>query len=152
MLARAALYEFPSNPNPAAIEWPGTPIGISNTITLTKGRTAVHDKTIDRTPGKRDALVASAEKHMAAHPGERVYRHDVVIHGIRVRAITNSPHLIDFWVVNWFSPEEWQNTTRQAPPAEPQVMVYAFGGVEGEPEAAYFSALVASISKSPSFA
>lgn len=133
------LYEFPPNPNPAAIEWPGTPIGISNTITLTKGRTAVHDKTIDRTPGKRDALVASAEKHMAAHPGERVYRHDVVIHGIRVRAITNSPHLIDFWVVNWFSPEEWQKTTRQAPPAEPQVMVYAFGGVEGETEAAYFS-------------
>src|SRR5512143_3215699 len=133
------LYEFPPSPHSTAIEWPGTSIGESNTITRTKGRTAVHDKTIDQSAGKRDALVASAEKHMAAHPDECVYKHDVVIHGIRVRAMTNSPHLIDFWIINWSSPEEWQQITRQAPPAEPQVMVYAFGGVEGEPEAAYYS-------------
>ena len=133
------LFVFPSSPYPVAIEWPGTPIGVSNTITRTKGRTVVHDKTIDRTPGKRDALVASAEKHMAAHPDDSVYRHDVIIHGIRVRALTNSPHLFDFWVTNWFSTEEWQQITNQMPPAEPQVAVYAFGGVEGEQEAAYYS-------------
>ncbi|MBI4790776.1 MAG: hypothetical protein HY782_27420 [Chloroflexi bacterium] len=133
------LFVFPSSPNAAAIEWPGTPIGVSNTITRTKGRTAVHDKTIDRTPGKRDALVASVEKHMAAHPDERVYQHDVVIHGIRVRAQTNSAHLFDFWVTNWFGVDEWLEITGQTPSADPQVMVYAFGGVESEPEAAYYS-------------
>ena len=133
------LHNFPSAPNSNATEWPGTPIGLSNTITRTKGRTAVHDKTVDRIAGKRDALVESAEKHIAAHPNERVYRHDVIIHGIRVRAITNSTHLHDFWMANWFSPEEWSKFSRQQLAAEPQVTVYAFGGVENEQEAAYYS-------------
>ncbi len=133
------LYVFPPSPDPAATEWPGTPIGVSNTITRTKGRTAVHDKTIDGTPGRRDALVASAEKHIATHPSEPVYRQDVIIHGIRVRAITNRTHLFNFWVTNWFSPEEWKRITGYVPPTEPRVLVYAFGGVAGEQEAAYYS-------------
>ncbi len=134
-----SLYTFPPSPDPEATEWEGTPIGVHNEITRTKGRTAVHDKTIDRTPGKRDALVASAERHIAAHPNEAVYRHDVIIHGVRVRAITNRTHLFNFWVTNWFSPEEWQRATGQMPPAEPSVTVYAFGGVKEEQEAAYYS-------------
>ncbi len=134
-----SLYTFPPSPDPDATEWEGTPIGAHNEITRTKGRTAVHDKTIDRTPGKRDALVASGERHMAAHPNEAVYRHDVIIHGIRVRAITNRTHLFNFWVTNWFNPDEWQRATGQKPPAEPSVMVYAFGGVKDEQEAAYYS-------------
>lgn len=133
------LYVFPPSPDPAAMEWLGTPIGISNTITKTKGRTAVHDKTIDQKPGLRDKLVASAEKHMAAHLEETVHKQDVIIHGIRVKAITNSRHLYDFWVTNWFSPEEWQDVTGQKPPADAQITVYAFGGVENEKEAAYYS-------------
>lgn len=133
------LYVFPPSPDPAAIEWLGTPIGISNTITRTKGRTAVHDKTIDRTPGKRDALVASVEKHIAAHPQQTIHREDVIIHGIRVQAITNSEHLYDFWVTNWFSLDEWQQVTGQKPPAKAQIIVYAFGGVGNEKEAAYYS-------------
>ncbi len=133
------LYVFPPSPDPESTEWPGTSIGVSNIITRTKGRTAVHDKTLDRIPGKRDALVASAEKHMASHPSEPVYRHDVIIHGIRVRAITNRTHLFNFWVTNWFSPEEWKRITASTPPAEPQVTVYAFGGVSEQQEAAYYS-------------
>lgn len=134
-----SLFTFPPGPDPNAAEWMGTPIGIGNVITRTKGRTAVHDKTIDREMGKRDALVASVEKHMAAHPEERVFRHDVVIHGIRVRAITNSPHLYNFWVTNWFSGEEWAVSSGEATPPEPKVIVYAFGGVADQKEAAYYS-------------
>ncbi len=133
------LFTFPSSPEPAALEWPGTPIGESNVITRTKGRTAVHDKTVDKVPGKRDELVASAEKYMAQNPNEPVYRHDVIIHGIRVRAITNSAHLRQFWATNWFSPEDWARFGKEAAPAEPKVTVYAFGGVTDQEEAAYYS-------------
>ena len=133
------LFTFPPAPEPAAIEWPGTPIGESNVITRTKGRTAIHDKTVDKTVGKREELVARAETHMAEHPEEEVYRHDVIIHGIRVRAITNSPHLYRFWHTNWFSPEEWSRATKETPPTDAQVLVYAFGGVAGQEEAAYYS-------------
>ncbi len=134
------LYTFPPAPSPDAIEWPGTPIGAGNCITRTKTRTAVHDKTIDRVEGRRDALVNAAVAHItkrAAH--ESLYLHDVIIHGIRVRATTNSPHLYDFWVENWYSPEEWRATTGLTPPAEPQVTVYALGGLSDQQEAAFYS-------------
>src|SRR3989442_12098833 len=55
--ALSELFTFPPAPSPDAIEWPGDPIGPSNTITRSKTRTAVHDKTIDRLTGRRDALV-----------------------------------------------------------------------------------------------
>lgn len=136
----ADLFVFPPAPTPEAIEWPGTPIGPGNCITRTKTRTAVQDKSIDRTEGRRDELVNAAVAHMtkrAAH--DAIFLHDVIIHGIRVRATTNSPHLHDFWVTNWYSPEEWQRITGLTPPVEPQVNVFAFSGVNDQPEAAYYS-------------
>jgi len=132
-------YIFPAPSDTKAVEWPGTPIGISNTITKTKGRTAHHDKTIDRIPGKRDQLVASILSHIKAHPEEPVYQHDVIIHGVKVRAQTNSRHLHEFWVDNWYSPEEWESITGQRVVDEPHIQVYAFAGVETEEEAAYYS-------------
>jgi len=135
-----AWYDFPPPPSPEMYEWPGQAIGVSNTITRTKGRTAVHNKTVDAAPGLLDKLLESVHGQMKA-PGGRteVRTHDVIIHGIRVRAITNSAHLHDFWTVNWYSPEEWQRLTEQAPPTQPQVNVYAFTGVKNEQEAAYYS-------------
>lgn len=134
------LYSFPPPPSPDAIEWPGTPIGAGNCITRTRTRTAVHDKTLDRTEGRRDALVSAAVAHITRRAGrEPVYRHDVIIHGVRVRATTNSPHLYDCWVDNWYSPEEWKSTTGLTPPRDPQVTVYALGGVADQQEAAYYS-------------
>jgi hypothetical protein len=134
------LYTFPPAPSPDAIEWPGVPIGASNVITRTKTRTAVHDKTIDRVEGRRDALVDAAVAHITRR-GDRepLFRYDVIIHGVRVRATTNSEHLCDFWVDNWYSPQEWKALTGLTPPREPQVTVFALGGVSDQPEAAYYS-------------
>lgn len=134
------LYVFPPPPSPEAVEWPGEPIGRSNIITRTRSRTKFHDKTIDEQPGRREHLVNAAVAHLVRNAGrESSYLHDVIIHGIRVRAITNSAHLIDFWRENWYGPEEWERVTGQAPPDEPKVIVYALGNVQGEPEAAYYS-------------
>lgn len=132
-------YFFPPPPSPEAPEWEGSPIGKSNIITRTKGRTAVHDKIIDRTPGKREALLESIYRYHRENPGAPEHQQDVIIHGIRVRAMTNSPHLYDFWVDNWYSPEEWRAFTGQESPAGPQIQVFAYGGVKEQPEAAYYS-------------
>ena len=134
------LYKFPSPPSPDSSEWPGSPLGVSNVITRTKGRTAVHDKSVDATPGLIERLLKSAHDHLGRIDGkEPAYTHDVVIHGIRVRARTNSPHLFDFWVDNWYSLEEWQRRTGLAPPPKPRVEVYALHGVKDQQEAAYYS-------------
>jgi hypothetical protein len=133
-------YMFPPPPSPDAVEWPGVPIGKSNVVTRTKSRTLYHDKNVDETPGKREHLVNAAIAYVVENGGrEPIYLHDAVIHGIRVRAITNSDHLIQFWRENWYSPEEWRRATGLEPPAEPRVVVYALGRVPGEPEAAYYS-------------
>ena len=133
-------FTFPPAPNPQTPEWPGSAIGASNTITRTKTRTAVHDKNIDRVEGRRDELVAAAVEHLVRRAGkDALHLQDVIIHGVRVRAITNSPHLHAMWVLNWFSPEEWHRITGLTPPRQPQVTVYALGGVTDQPEAAYYS-------------
>lgn len=139
-MSEDALYHFPPAPTPSLSEWPGSPMGISNTITRTKGRTAVHNKTVDATPGLIEKLLKSAHGHLNLIAGqEAIHQHDVIIHGIRVRATTNSQHLYDFWADNWYSLEEWSRLTGQAPPAEPRIKVYAILGVTNEQEAAYYS-------------
>lgn len=132
-------YTFGSPPFAGAVEWAGVPIGASNTVTQTKGRTRVHDKVVDKTPGKLEKLVDSATKTIGKANPQNALQHDVIIHGIRVRAMTNSPHLYDYWMDNWYSVPEWRDQTGQTPPAEPKIMVYAFGGVENQEEAAYYS-------------
>ncbi len=134
------LYSFPPAHSPDAVEWPGDSIGRSDVITRTRSRTRVHDKVIDRIPGRREHLLNRAIAHIVQNAGRQpVFLHDVIIHGIRVRAITNSQHLIDFWRQNWYSPEEWIRATGSSVDADPQIVVYALGGVPDEPEAAYYS-------------
>ncbi|HKC91773.1 MAG TPA: hypothetical protein VKE23_10655, partial [Candidatus Limnocylindria bacterium] len=132
------LYTFPSAPDATSPEWPGTPIGAKNTITRTKGRTLVHDKTVDAKPGLFRRLLANAFEHIATAK-ETTYSHDVVIHGLRVRAITNSEHLIGYWKDNWYGVDEWQRITGQKPAETPDVLVVALGRVPSEAEAAYYS-------------
>ena len=140
-IAEKELFTFPGErEGGSSVEWPGTPIGASNVLTRTKSRTKVHDKAVDAKPGLFDKLLGSASRYMESEQGRRKTRvHDVVVHGIRVRAHTNSDHLIDFWVDNWFSSDEWQTASGKPAPAEPQVMVYAFGDLADEEEAAYYS-------------
>jgi hypothetical protein len=132
------LYTFPPAPDTTSPEWPGTPIGAKNTITRTKGRTLVHDKTVDAKPGLFQRLLANAFEHIATAK-ETTYSHDVVIHGLRVRAITNSEHLIGYWKDNWYGVDEWQRITGQKPAESPDVLVVALGRVPSEAEAAYYS-------------
>jgi hypothetical protein len=133
-------FTFAPAPDSKVPEWPGTPMGASNTITRTKTRTAVHDKTIDRIEGRREELVSAAVEHIVRHAGkEPLSLQDVVIHGVRVRAITNSEHLAGFWRTNWYSPAEWRAQTGLEPPVQPQVTVYALGRVADQQEAAYYS-------------
>lgn len=132
------LFVFPPPPTADAVEWAGTPIGRSNTITRTKGRTAKYDKTVDRKPGLLEHLLELARAKME-RDRSKTFIHDVIIHGIRVRAHTNSRHLYDFWVENWYDPSEWRKITGHEPPEEPKVNVYAFTGVAEAEEAAYYS-------------
>ena len=132
------LYTFPSPPDAVSPEWPGTPIGAKNTITRTKGRTQAYDKTVDAKPGLLKRLLANAYEHIASAK-EQTYSHDVVIHGLRVRAITNSEHLIGYWTDNWYSLEEWARLTGTKPADTPDVLVVALGRVPTEAEAAYYS-------------
>ncbi|TME29213.1 MAG: hypothetical protein E6I66_11585 [Chloroflexi bacterium] len=132
------LYTFPPAPDATSPEWPGTPIGAKNTITRTKGRTLVHDKTVDAKTGLFKRLLANAFEHVATAK-ETTYSHDVVIHGLRVRAITNSEHLIGYWKDNWYGVDEWQRITGQKPADSPDVVVVALGRVPSEAEAAYYS-------------
>ena len=136
--AEKTLYSFPDGPGPDAVEWPGTPIGARNTITRTKGRTKVHDKTIDRKPGLLTRLLANALQALVTDRRE-AHSHDVVIHGIRVRAVTNSEHLISYWRDNWYAIDEWERATGQSVADSPQVLTIALGAVPTESEAAYYS-------------
>ncbi|OLC53031.1 MAG: hypothetical protein AUH85_15105 [Chloroflexi bacterium 13_1_40CM_4_68_4] len=138
--AERILYTFPPPPSPDAVEWPGTPLGARNTITRTKGRTKIHDKTVDQKPGLLTRLLANAVEHAVKNPhGQSQYSHDVVIHGIRVRAVTNSEHLINYWRDNWYAVDEWARATGQQIAETPHVLTIALGRVAAEQEAAYYS-------------
>ena len=135
---KKVLYTFPPAPDATSPEWPGTPIGAKNTITRTKGRTLVSDKIVDAKPGLFKRLLANAFEHIATAK-EPTYSHDVVIHGLRVRAITNSEHLYGYWKDNWYGVDEWERITGQKPAESPDVLVVALGRVPSEAEAAYYS-------------
>ena len=104
-------YTFSPPPYAGAVEWPGAPIGAANTVTRTKGRTKLHDKVVDKTPGKLEKLLGSVQRAIRKGQPQNPLQHDVIIHGIRVRAVTNSQHLFDYWLDNWYSVSEWENLT-----------------------------------------
>jgi hypothetical protein len=137
-VAKRELYTFPTSDDAMSPEWPGTPIGAKNTITRQKGRTPVANKVVDTTPGLFRRLLANSLQHIATSK-QPVHTHDVLIHGLRVRAITNSEHLIGYWRDNWYSPEEWTRLTGKTPADSPDVLVVALGRIPTEQEAAYYS-------------
>ncbi len=140
MTAQASDYTFPDGPT-GAEEWLGTPLGDSsaiNRITRLKGRTQTHNKTLDASPVERDKLLDWAADHTRSL-GAAIRSIDVVVHGVRVRAITNSDHMANFFEINWFSPTDWLERTGQQPPAQPQLVAYALNGVPDRQASAYYS-------------
>ena len=135
--AKELGYHWPPPPAPDSIEWSEASIGVSNVVTRTKSRAALKDKTLDKDPTHRDALIGRAQGYAAAQ-ADSVGVHDVVIHGVRVRVITNMPHLYDFWTENWFAVDEWRQVTGKSASDDPAVTVYALGHVP-EDIAAYYS-------------
>lgn len=127
---------FPRSPAEHDLEWPGTQIGLSNILTRSRSRAPLQDGDVDSNPGRFERLLASARR---ASAGRQLFIHDVAIHGVRVRAHTNSHHLADFWRRNWYSVEEWREITGVNVGTSPRVRLYAFGGVEDQSESAHFS-------------
>ena len=81
------MLPYPASPSATATEWPGTAIGLSNTITREKspdeGGMAVRSDFDDL----REKSVRSLAGHLA-------FVHDGIFLGLRVRLFTNSPHLV----------------------------------------------------------
>ena len=99
---------------------------ISNYITDVKGRApSVTDVSVE----ERDRLVLLAQKKLDSD--FETYHWNANIHGIVIRLYTNSAHLYDFWVENWFP-------APRTGVILPHCVIYAVKGVEGmEPHAYY---------------
>ncbi len=77
---------------------------------------------------QRDSLVAEAENAMSY---DSYHEWNVNVGGVVLKLMSNSPHLIDFWMDNWY-PSPLEADT------EPHGVLYGVKGVEGrEPRAFY---------------
>jgi len=99
---------------------------LSNFITDEKKRVD-SDKDIDL--DRRDELVKIAGARL--DEGFERYHWKADIHGITIELITNSFHLYDFWVENWYPASCGQG-------AKPHGTLYAVMGVEGEEPRGYY--------------
>ncbi|HLC17577.1 MAG TPA: hypothetical protein VJM57_00995 [Thermodesulfobacteriota bacterium] len=100
---------------------------LSNYITEIKSRTESHK---DVSVEERNELVALAEKTLAEN--FETYHWNVSIHGIVIRLVTNSSHLYDFWVENWYAAPRTHSVL-------PHGLIYAVKGVEGFDPFAYYN-------------
>ncbi|MBI5643177.1 MAG: hypothetical protein HY954_06850 [Deltaproteobacteria bacterium] len=98
----------------------------SNYLTAVKGRV---DSSKEISLSERNRLVALAEATLS--DGFETYHWNANIHGIIVRLYTNSAHLYDFWVENWFPGPRAQNVL-------PHGIIYAVSGIEGHEPHAYY--------------
>jgi hypothetical protein len=117
-------------------ETPGTLIGLSNILTGTTSR-VTPGLDPDAATGVRDRLRTQA---MRALEGRESYIHDAVILGRRVRLLSNSHHLADFWKDNWPGEGEWKSLTGLPVPRDPALTVFAMVRVAAETPNSYFSA------------
>ncbi len=100
-------------------------VGISNVSTNVVGRVD-SDKNISKE--RRDELVELAEKYM---PYSVLHVWNANINGIIIQLRTNDPHLIDFWIENWF-PAALDGV-------RPHGTIYAAMGVPNEKPYAYYN-------------
>ena len=79
---------------------------------------------------ERNSLVRLAEERLSE--GFETYHWNASIHGIVIRLVTNSAHLYDFWVENWFP-------AQRASTVMPHGVVYAVTGVKDHKPFAYYN-------------
>jgi hypothetical protein len=127
----ADAFTFRSAPNSDAFEWPGTTVGVSNTITRVRGPIPA-ERQLD--PQRCAPLVRRARRGLE---GTESYVGDAIIHGVRVRLFSDSHHVGDFWTGNWLGPQEWRGLTGQIPPERPRLTIYAMGAVKDREPAAF---------------
>lgn len=100
---------------------------LSNHITEVKGRVKSRkDISID----ERNELVELAKTKL--NSGFETYHWNANIHGIAIKLFTDSQHLYDFWVENWF-PGPRTHTIM------PHGLIYAVNGIEGHVPQAYYN-------------
>ncbi|MEE9613441.1 MAG: hypothetical protein V3W31_00620 [Thermodesulfobacteriota bacterium] len=99
----------------------------SNYTTAPKARAAA---TRDISVEERNRLVKLAREKLASD--FEAYHRNANIHGIVVRLHTNSYHLYDFWVENWYG-------APRAATILPHALIYAVTGVEGHEPHAYYN-------------
>lgn len=100
---------------------------LSNTITQVKGRVESNKEV---SVEQRNELVELAQKRLSG--GLPAYRWNANICGIIIRLVTNSPHLYDFWVENWFAAPRSREVL-------PHGVIYAVTGIEGCDPYAYYN-------------
>jgi len=100
---------------------------LSNYLTAVKGRAkSFKDISVE----ERDRLVAVAEEKLASD--FETYHWNANIHGIIIKLFTNSAHLYDFWVENWYPAPRTHSVL-------PHGTLYAVTGIEGYEPSAYYN-------------
>ena len=102
-------------------------VALNNTVTKVKKAVPV-EPAVDTK--MRDALVSEMDGHLGY---ENIYEWNANIGGVLVQLKTNSAHLSDFWMENWFP-------ARLEADVEPHGVVYSVDGIAGrEPRTFYNS-------------
>lgn len=99
----------------------------SNYITKVRGR--VNSKK-EISLEERNRLVELAKEKLASN--FETYHWSANIHGIIIRLHTDSAHLYDFWVENWYPAPRTQAVL-------PHGLIYAVNGIDGEDPHAYYN-------------
>ncbi|MBC8203936.1 MAG: aminotransferase class I/II-fold pyridoxal phosphate-dependent enzyme [FCB group bacterium] len=96
--------------------------------TMTKVRNYV-ETDVNLNFDMRDALIAESDSHLRY---DNYYEWNANIAGVVIQLRTNSPHLNDFWMENWY-PAQLETEL------EPHGVIYAVKGVTGRDPRAYYN-------------
>ncbi len=129
------FYFSPASPHADAnaFEYEGTKIGISNIVT------SIRKNFTDSGSNKIDIDEIMLEK-MFVHikhieENQKMFLCDAILHGVRVRLMTNSKHLSEFFTDNFYNPREYSEQVQSIGIAQQgsivpfKVNMYAINGI-----------------------
>jgi len=99
---------------------------LNNTITKVKRRVPSEK---DLSLPEREKLLSLCEKHLEY---DEYHEWNANINGVIIQLRTNSPHLVDFWMENWYPAELESDIV-------PHGVIYAVKNVEGHEPYAYYN-------------